>query len=991
MYIVKDIDCDLGKKYRVKVVTTTEGSIIIHALTKQEADMCLKDIEDTINSTHVVTKVIPVSLSQAQYLEAKHKLQSKAEKNKVEFSLVTHQTNDCAVTLKGTINSVNAVMEILKCYIETEYNETLFDVQIDSKYVKMWFKHWQQLKTQKEAQQDVMIQFVQNHTNQNDPDTTYVSFKLWGDPKCIDPLKTFILTRDSGSCTRGKLTKLPKLCAPAIIKGLRDNEINIHSLAVEVEIDEISESMLIIAPLEVSDEDLKRAKEIILFHVDNQKQLFTLSDPVMALILASPKYSGQLYEIKQLYNVKVDAPKYPKNDLTITGNPPAIENVITALQKLQVSMIADIDQTTLLLDPQHVNVIESSGFVRFCETLQEQLFVCCSRGYRKTNTTIHSPVFIQPAPLSHCIKFEVVQGSLINENVYAIVNNANENLQHKDGVAKLIADAGGPSIHSDSYNYIASHGKLKTGEAVCLGGGSLLCRRVIHVVWPHWGLGGRRKEKDIGSTFSKVLNIAKAEKIESVSFSIFGSNIPPDVFAQALLNAINHFCKLDTGTKSHVQKVRCVLPDNSSIIDAFMSALYKCSQRLPNSPDFSSTIKLASNGENSTISRNIQSKSASILSSSEVTTKESSSKPGVLKIETTAADSWVWQDDNGTFIPFNVELCKVLSIEYAKNPSGNYSFTIGGYLYSIDFTTMTQTNKTTKKRRCVEKRSCLQQVPATTSLSLSIPAQQVGTEEANSTLDDDIHEDEIIHTMLLRGLKDNLENSKASILAMLESAAPSKSIPHSLSSNFFLTFPPEWQPQNKTTELFLLSPETAEWKHVAQLFQQSMPQSVCTILSVKRIQNKWLWERYFQHRKRLHVKNDGIVNEKELFHGTRTNEPRLIYESEDGFDMRYSAEGMWGRANYFAANASYSNSYAHTNASTGLKEMFLVKLLTGESYNCAPDSTLRVPPPKPKKVSSGLQIEQLKYDTVTGLTGGSQVYMAYDNEKAYPAYLIEYI
>ena len=201
--------------------------------------------------------------------------------------------------------------------------------------------------------------------------------------------------------------------------------------------------------------------------------------------------------------------------------------------------------------------------------------------------------------------------------------------------------------------------------------------------------------------------------------------------------------------------------------------------------------------------------------------------------------------------------------------------------------------------------------------------------------------------------------------------------------------PPEWQkPQSKTTELFHLTDGT-EWIKVADKFLQTMPQA--RITSVQRIQNTWLWDRYVKHRERLHLKNSGQVNEIELFHGTRNNDPKLIYDSEDGFDMRYSAQGMWGVANYFAVNASYSHNYAHVNTTTGLREMFLVKVLTGESYKCAPDSSLRMPPPKPSAgPSSQLQFGQMKYDTVTGNTHGSQVYMAYDNEKAYPAYLIQY-
>ena len=203
--------------------------------------------------------------------------------------------------------------------------------------------------------------------------------------------------------------------------------------------------------------------------------------------------------------------------------------------------------------------------------------------------------------------------------------------------------------------------------------------------------------------------------------------------------------------------------------------------------------------------------------------------------------------------------------------------------------------------------------------------------------------------------------------------------------------PPEWQqPQSKLTELFDVAQGTPEWICVAQRFQHTMPQAPIT--SIQRIQNTWLWERYVQHKKRLHTKNSGVVNEMDLFHGTRNNDPKLIYESEDGFDMRYSAQGMWGMANYFAVNASYSHNYAHVNTATGKREMFLVKVLTGESYKCASNRSLRMPPPKPLSADPNdqLQFGQMKYDTVTGETNGSQVFMAYDNEKAYPAYLIQY-
>lgn len=76
--------------------------------------------------------------------------------------------------------------------------------------------------------------------------------------------------------------------------------------------------------------------------------------------------------------------------------------------------------------------------------------------------------------------------------------------------------------------------------------------------------------------------------------------------------------------------------------------------------------------------------------------------------------------------------------------------------------------------------------------------------------------------------------------------------------------------------------------------------------------------------KLLDYKNGRVVNEMELFHGTSSTDPKEIYGTEKGFDMRFSAKGMWGRANYFAVDASYSHHYAFTGS--GYHEIFLAKV-----------------------------------------------------------------
>ena len=191
-----------------------------------------------------------------------------------------------------------------------------------------------------------------------------------------------------------------------------------------------------------------------------------------------------------------------------------------------------------------------------------------------------------------------------------------------------------------------------------------------------------------------------------------------------------------------------------------------------------------------------------------------------------------------------------------------------------------------------------------------------------------------------------------------------------------------WDSQQDIVELESVADDSTEWANVKSLLQATLQPS--TITSIERIQNKWLWQSYKQSRHRLSGKNKKVINEKLLFHGTRGVPPEKIYKSEKGFDFRFSKKGLWGEGAYFAVNASYSNGFAYQVGQT--RQVFLALVLTGESCNCQPNKSLRQPPKKPH----GEMFTDERYDSVTGTSRGSQIYVIYDHDKAYPAYIITY-
>ena len=201
------------------------------------------------------------------------------------------------------------------------------------------------------------------------------------------------------------------------------------------------------------------------------------------------------------------------------------------------------------------------------------------------------------------------------------------------------------------------------------------------------------------------------------------------------------------------------------------------------------------------------------------------------------------------------------------------------------------------------------------------------------------------------------------------------------------TCPQEWEPQNADVQLFSVNDGNSEWTGIAALIKQTIPR--VAIFAIQRIQNIKLWDKYALEMKHMSERNSGQVNEKFLFHGTRGTDPHTVIESVKGIDFRYSRRDyqlLWGTGAYFAVNASYSDNYCYVNQTLQMKQLLLVRVLTGKScgYGYRNDPDLTKPPP----LSQG---SHELFDTVNGFTNGSYVYVVYDHDRAYPAYLISYI
>ncbi len=146
--------------------------------------------------------------------------------------------------------------------------------------------------------------------------------------------------------------------------------------------------------------------------------------------------------------------------------------------------------------------------------------------------------------------------------------------------------------------------------------------------------------------------------------------------------------------------------------------------------------------------------------------------------------------------------------------------------------------------------------------------------------------------------------------------------------------------------MFRLPQDSEEATEVQKLFNGSSAGKRWSHFTVDRIQSPELWEDYYLLRERLFRRcgAEGL-NEKLVWHGCAGKVVLPI--AAGGFDWRLCGlhGTAYGRGAYFAVNSSYSqnNSYSTPDPGTGLKHMFLCRIVAGRQVTG--NSRLQRPPP----------------------------------------------
>ncbi len=160
---------------------------------------------------------------------------------------------------------------------------------------------------------------------------------------------------------------------------------------------------------------------------------------------------------------------------------------------------------------------------------------------------------------------QIIQGDITTEQVDAIVNAANDELQHGGGVAWAISKKGGAAIQKESDDWIRQHGPVPHTHPAWTSGGLLPSKFVIHAVGPVWLSGKDDEDLKLEQAVTGSLRVADELKCESIAFPAISTGIfgfPKDRAAGIIYSAIEEYFRKN---ESNINAVKLVLFDQATV------------------------------------------------------------------------------------------------------------------------------------------------------------------------------------------------------------------------------------------------------------------------------------------------------------------------------------------------------------------------------------------------------------------------------------------
>jgi putative ATPase len=200
---------------------------------------------------------------------------------------------------------------------------------------------------------------------------------------------------------------------------------------------------------------------------------------------------------------------------------------------------------------------ETSGVTTFLTTGQPAVFADQIDALLRTEAQPRHVDIAGPGVIVGGAMVTVIAGDLTVQDVDAIVNAANDGLQHGGGVAAAIVRAGGSVIQQESDEWIRHNGRVPVGKAAVTSAGAMSAEHVIHVVGPIYRP-GQDNEGLLRAAVAGALDAAAGLGVRSIAFPAISAGIYGYPVSEATAVLADEAVRWLARTPASIDEVRLV-------------------------------------------------------------------------------------------------------------------------------------------------------------------------------------------------------------------------------------------------------------------------------------------------------------------------------------------------------------------------------------------------------------------------------------------------
>ena len=253
--------------------------------------------------------------------------------------------------------------------------------------------------------------------------------------------------------------------------------------------------------------------------------------------------------------------------------------------------------------------------------------------------------------------------NILTEECGAIICGTTCNLDTTTGLAKALVNAGGPSIQSQAEEHIESLGEVAEGEAVSIDGGLLKCKWLIFAVIPQCersSCSGRELSL-FQAAVKNALDEAGRLGVETVTIPALkagSSPFPIQDCATVTVQTVRDY--FQSNADSTIRQARIVLPSDASLVSEFRKHFDSVGNSVRGFPQLRSSQEFSS-------------------------------------------VCWEYKSDNDQFETYESAVNQKLEEAFKIGPTSSLAIRIKRFTYTVNFSSMTQTNNETGRTRSIRR------------------------------------------------------------------------------------------------------------------------------------------------------------------------------------------------------------------------------------------------------------------------------------------------